>query len=136
MRHQGRLATWNDAQGFGFIAPNGGGRQVFVHVKAFQADQPRPTEGALLTYALRPDPQGRPAAADVAHVATRLAAQPPHKAGGSPVALLAVAFAGVILCERAAWRRGWLPQGYMGVRWIVTAVTECCLLTVLLMRGL
>jgi hypothetical protein len=52
------------------------------------------------------------------------------------VALLAMAFAGVILCERAAWRRGWLPQGYMGVRWIVTAVTECCLLTVLLMRGL
>lgn len=54
----------------------------------------------------------------------------------SGVVILAVAFALVALCERTAWRRGWLPPGYMGVRWIVTAVTECCLLTVLLMRGL
>jgi len=121
MRHQGRLATWNDAQGFGFIAPNGGGRQVFVHVKAFQADQPRPTEGALLTYALLPDPQGRPAAADVAHVATRLAAQPPHKAGGSPVALLAVA--GFALALAVATMLGRLPVAVPGIYLASSAIT-------------
>lgn len=50
--------------------------------------------------------------------------------------VLVLAFALVALGERAAWRRGWLPPGYMGVRWIVTAVTECCLLMVLLVRFL
>ncbi|MGG6428536.1 DUF3429 domain-containing protein [Acetobacter ghanensis] len=50
------------------------------------------------------------------------------------LALLAVAFPLVAFGERAAWRRGWVPPGYMGVRWIVTAVTECCLLMVLLVR--
>ena len=50
------------------------------------------------------------------------------------VAVLVVAFALMALCERNAWRRGWLPAGYMGVRWIVTALTECCLVMVLLVR--
>lgn len=57
-----------------------------------------------------------------------------HPLGG--VAVLAVAFPLVALGERAAWRRGWVPPGYMGVRWIVTAITECCLLMVLLVRFL
>ena len=52
------------------------------------------------------------------------------------IAVLVVAFALVAVAERAAWRRGWVPPGYMGVRWIVTAVTECCLLMVLLVRFL
>ncbi len=52
------------------------------------------------------------------------------------IALLAVAFPLVALVERAAWQRGWVPPGYMGVRWIVTAITECCLLMVLLVRFL
>lgn len=33
MRYQGRITKWKDDQGFGFIAPNGGGEPVFVHVK-------------------------------------------------------------------------------------------------------
>ncbi|MBS0987678.1 DUF3429 family protein, partial [Acetobacter okinawensis] len=57
-----------------------------------------------------------------------------HPLGG--IAVLAVAFPLVALGERAAWRRGWVPPGYMGVRWIVTAITECCLLMVLLVRFL
>lgn len=51
------------------------------------------------------------------------------------LALFATAFAITALGERQAWRRGWLPAGYMGVRWIMTAVTECCLLMVLLARA-
>ncbi|MFT9257986.1 MAG: DUF3429 domain-containing protein [Acetobacter sp.] len=51
------------------------------------------------------------------------------------IALLIAAFAGMVVCERAAWRRGWLPAGYMGARWIVTAVTECCLIMVLVVRA-
>ena len=50
MRFQGRIAQWNDERGFGFIAPEAGGDQVFVHISAFApadrlaAARPRPGE--------------------------------------------------------------------------------------------
>ena len=50
------------------------------------------------------------------------------------VAILAVAVPVFALLERQGWRRGALPSGYMGLRWIVTAITECCLLVVLVAR--
>jgi cold shock CspA family protein len=38
---RGVLEDWNDARGFGFITPAGGGSRVFVHVSAFPRG-PRP----------------------------------------------------------------------------------------------
>jgi cold shock CspA family protein len=35
MRQQGRLSEWNDARGFGFVQPHGGGDRCFVHIGAF-----------------------------------------------------------------------------------------------------
>ena len=36
MRYQGRITRWKDDQGYGFISPNLGGEEVFVHIKAFK----------------------------------------------------------------------------------------------------
>jgi hypothetical protein len=33
MRIKGKIATWNDEKGFWFIAPNAGGKQIFIHIK-------------------------------------------------------------------------------------------------------
>lgn len=34
MRLQGKISEWNDARGFGFVQPNGGGERCFVHIRA------------------------------------------------------------------------------------------------------
>lgn len=68
MRYQGRITSWKDGKGFGFITPNGGGRQVFVHVSAFRNRQPRPEGDELVTYELAVDEKGRELAMKVALV--------------------------------------------------------------------
>ncbi|HUT40144.1 MAG TPA: cold shock and DUF1294 domain-containing protein [Gammaproteobacteria bacterium] len=64
MRSKGRITSWNDARGYGFIAPAGGGKQVFVHIRAFANRNLRPELNASLSYTLSADRQGRPCAAD------------------------------------------------------------------------
>ena len=68
MRHNGQITVWRDERGFGFIAPRGGGEQVFVHIKSFSAGQHRPSGGEFVTYELNSDDQGRPRAERVAFV--------------------------------------------------------------------
>jgi cold shock CspA family protein len=44
------LAKWNAERGFGFIAPAGGGAEVFVHISAFPRDGVAPIVGEILSY--------------------------------------------------------------------------------------
>lgn len=71
MRHQGHVIEWNDKRGSGFIAPNGGGAKVYLHVSALPRRSMRPRLGALLSYELGPDKRGRPRAHDVQFLSTR-----------------------------------------------------------------
>lgn len=61
----GTLRTWNDDRGFGFIAPTGGGSQLFVHISAFPRDGSRPTVGESLTYEQGRGKDGKPVAVRV-----------------------------------------------------------------------
>lgn len=65
-RYQGRITTWKDDEGFGFITPNGGGPTVFVHVNSFARSQLRPAQGAIVTYRLGANAAGKPRAEEVA----------------------------------------------------------------------
>ena len=71
MRYQGRITNWNDDKGFGFITPNGGGNQVFVHIKSFANRQRRPDGNEIVTYELKTDAKGRAQAESVAFVGER-----------------------------------------------------------------
>lgn len=62
MQQQGRLESWNDERGFGFIAPQGGGERVFVHIKSLTRIATRPRVGDIVHFELGPGRDGRPAA--------------------------------------------------------------------------
>lgn len=65
VRRKGRITTWFDDKGYGFISPADGEGRVFVHIKAFGKPRRRPVLGDSVTYATATDRRGRPCAADV-----------------------------------------------------------------------
>lgn len=64
MRKRGTVVTWHDDKGFGFIAPEGGGDELFVHLSAFPRGL-RPEAGAAVDYLDGHDKEGRACARDV-----------------------------------------------------------------------
>lgn len=91
MRYQGRVTTWKDDKGFGFIAPNGGGVPVFVHISAFANRGHRPRQGDILSYDLVIDAKGRPAAKAVQFAGEKAAKTSPSGYSRIPL-LFAVVF--------------------------------------------
>ena len=81
MRTKGKITSWNDDKGFGFITPISGGKRVFVHIKAFSNSSRHPDINQLVTYALSNDKQGRPCAANATLVGNRLPAKTKRKNG-------------------------------------------------------
>ena len=59
-RQRGTVKFFDKERGFGFIAPESGGRDVFVHVSTVQrAGVPHLEEGMALSYATEDDTRGR-----------------------------------------------------------------------------
>ena len=50
-RLTGTVIEWNDDRGFGFIRPDEGGADVFLHISAFNTHG-RPEKGLIVTYAV------------------------------------------------------------------------------------
>lgn len=68
MRYQGRIASWNEARGFGFITPEQNGDEqashgvrggLFVHITALQSDGPAPEPGERVTYLIGSSQDGK-----------------------------------------------------------------------------
>ena len=58
MRQLGTVKFYNDQKGYGFITPDDGGKDVFVHVTAIERSGVGPlAEGARISFDTEPDPR-------------------------------------------------------------------------------
>lgn len=111
MRYQGKITTWKDDQGFGFITPNGGGSQVFIHIKSFTNRQRRPVGSEIVTYELKTDAKGRAQAESIAFVGERMPST--TSSGHSNVSLILAAT--LLIFVAGATSAGKLPIAVLGL---------------------
>ena len=127
MRFQGKITNWKDDQGFGFIAPNGGGNQVFVHIKSFSNHRRRPEGNEIVTYELKMDAKGRAQAQRVAFVGDPA---PSASSSGHSSAPLFIAFAflifvaGTVFAHRLPFAVLWLYLAASVVTFITYALDK------------
>lgn len=95
MRSKGKITSWNDDKGYGFIAPFDGGPQVFIHIKVLGNRNRRPQINDVVTYTIASDKQGRARAADATLAGERLSPRKKQKSGVLPI-LAALIFLAVV----------------------------------------
>lgn len=78
---KGKITSWNDDKGYGFISAMVGDDRTFVHIKAFAHRNRRPLVGDIVTYSASTDSRGRPCAEDVSIAGTKTVTKSrrPHK---------------------------------------------------------
>ncbi|MCE4556674.1 DUF1294 domain-containing protein [Pelomonas cellulosilytica] len=100
---KGTLTQWDDAKGYGFIAPDGGGARVFVHIQAFGLRPHRPYVGERLAYREGHDAQGKRRAFDVKALGAPPTPAGPRRGDGQRVLLVIPAFAALVLGCHLVW---------------------------------
>jgi len=73
MRIKGKITSWDNDKGFGFISPHDGGKQVFIHVKAFSRRKKQDETNQMVTYSVSKDKDGRVCADKVRRAGDRRA---------------------------------------------------------------
>ncbi len=62
VRKKGQLIKWKDDRGFGFIKPNDGSPEIFIHISALKGAGRRPQVGDTIFYEQGTDSNGKPRA--------------------------------------------------------------------------
>lgn len=115
MRFTGTLKSWNDERGFGFIAADQGGDEVFVHIKDFPPGTGRPVVGQRLSFEVEPAQGGKKRATQVQYPprprrasAARQAKPDSPAAWTLPRLVVLPAFAALYVYAAVRW--GFKPQ--------------------------
>ena len=56
---KGVLKTWKEDRGFGFIKPDNGKRDVFIHISSLKGASRRPVIGDVIYYQIAKDSRGK-----------------------------------------------------------------------------
>lgn len=56
---KGVLKTWKEDRGFGFIKPDDGGKDIFIHISALKGVRRRPITGDVIYYQITKDNRGK-----------------------------------------------------------------------------
>ena len=101
MKYQGRIQQWDDAKGYGFVEPNGGGTRAFTHIKAFKQRSRRPVNGDIIIYEVEQDRNGNHRACNISllkdHKAKRLRANKPTSQRKRNIIILSIFFGALAL---------------------------------------
>lgn len=104
-RIDGRLKTWNEEKGFGFIKPLNGGQDVFVHISSYPRRGGKPVVGEALSFEVSLNTDQKKKAVNVqrpGHThgisASSRRANSSRRSGGSFLgAVASIAFMGVLI---------------------------------------
>jgi uncharacterized membrane protein YsdA (DUF1294 family)/cold shock CspA family protein len=117
VRRQGKITKWKDEQGFGFITPIRGGKQVFVHIKSFSNRQRRPLGNETVTYDVISDDQGRLRAEAVVFIGDSY--KVPSRGGNNLLAIPAL----FLMFVTVSVLLGQLPFVVLGLYLVASAVS-------------
>ena len=56
---KGVLKTWKEDRGFGFISPDDGRKDIFIHISALAGTSRRPVAGDVIYYQIARDNRGK-----------------------------------------------------------------------------
>jgi uncharacterized membrane protein YsdA (DUF1294 family)/cold shock CspA family protein len=123
MPFDGRLKSWNDERGFGFIEPLQGGQEIFVHIKSFPPGTGRPAVGLALSFEVELGPQGRKRAKSVQFPRTKKRSNAPRAESPAPwtVPRLLVIPGFLLIYWFVAWRWSvspWVAAAYLTASFI------------------
>lgn len=120
MRFDGKIKSWNDERGFGFIEPTQGGQEIFVHIKAFRGLHERPRTHQCVSFQVEVGPQGKKRAINAELVQAAPASRPSTRRGnpaswGTATLFVIPAFGIVVLLGYALGQPPlWLLGVYLG----------------------
>lgn len=87
VRRKGKIKTWNGGKGYGFISPESGGKDIFLHITSFQQRGRMPKTGEVIAYTLAKDKQNRLCAIDATFDGEKLKNENKQRSSFSAVAI-------------------------------------------------
>lgn len=79
MQFEGNLRHWNEEKGYGFVTPDIGDQDIFVHIKAFTAHPGKLKTGERLRFSVETDSTGRKRAVQALRVRPENPARRPER---------------------------------------------------------